>query len=213
MIDEGPLGVPFFMAQAWPSVAYSYAISYGIDRYDPVVFSGPIYSTGSIQGSLNAISINSRYKEEALRFLQLVNTDTYLRDVLHMGIEGKHFEYVNDKSAIRRLRTDWPLVNYQQGSYFIQTPIDTAPSGYWDEVRHQNEIAVPSVMLGFMMDTEPVLTDILNCRSVWYKYKIDLKTGAADPDMVLSGVIEELKANGLDRVIAEAQRQVDEFFR
>ena len=209
MIDETPSGLPFFMAQAWPSVAISYAISNEIERYDPVHFSGPVYSTSSIQGSMNAISVNSKYKREALLLLQLINSDVKLRDMLHMGIEGKHFEYTNNGTAIRRLQTNWPLVNYQQGSYFIQTPLDSVPPGYWDEVRRQNEEALPSVMLGFMLDTEPVITELMNCRSVWEKYVTDLATGAANPDVVLPRLIAELKANGFDKVLAEAQRQVD----
>ncbi|MDR2575731.1 MAG: ABC transporter substrate-binding protein [Treponema sp.] len=213
MIDESPRGKPFFMAQAWPSVAAAYALQEGVEQYDSVRFFGPSYSTGSIQGSMNAISANSKYKKEALRFLQLVNTDKKLRDMLHMGIEGKHFEYVNNGAAINRLRTDWPLVNYQQGSYFIQTPLVTAPPGYWDEVRKQNEEAKPSVMLGFMMDIEPVLSEVMNCRSVWEKYKIDLLTGASDPDKVLPQIMTELKSGGFDKVLKEAQRQVDEFYK
>jgi len=105
------------------------------------------------------------------------------------------------------------LVNYQQGNYFIITPQNTVPPGYWDEVRHQNEIATPSVMMGFMMDIDPVLADLTNCRSAWEKYQYDIITGASDPDEVLPRVIAELKANGLDRVMAEAQRQVDAFFK
>ncbi|MCL2127509.1 MAG: ABC transporter substrate-binding protein [Treponema sp.] len=211
MIDEVPKNRPFFMAQAWPSASYSYAISEGVERYDPVRFFGPCYSTSSIQGSMNALSVNSKYKKEALQLLQLVNSDSKLRDMLHVGIEGKHFEYTGEGPAVRRLRTDWPLVNYQQGSYFIETPLDTVPPGYWDEVRRQNEEAVPSVMLGFMMDIEPVLNEVISCRNAWEKYKTDLDTGAADPDAVLPRVIAELKACGFDLVAAEAQRQVDNF--
>lgn len=213
MVDESPKQRPFFMAQAWPSVAIDYAVSEGVEQYDPVRFFGPSYSTGSIQGSMNAVSANSKYTKEALRLLQLVNSDTKLRDMLHLGIEGKHFEYVNEHNAVRRLRTDWPLVNYQEGSYFIETPLETVPSGYWDEVRKQNEDAVPSVMLGFIMDIEPVQNDIMNCRSVWEKYQNDLLLGAANPDIVLPKVIGELKGAGLDKVMAEAQRQIDEFFK
>ena len=119
---------------------------------------------------MNGISSNSRHKTEALQLLELVNTDTRLRDMLHLGIEGRHFEYVNNGTAIRRIRTDWPLVNYQQGSFFIQTPIDTVPPGFWDEVRRQNEEAIPSVMLGFMMDIEPVMSEVINCRTIWERF-------------------------------------------
>jgi len=80
-------------------------------------------------------------------------------------------------------------------------------------VRQQNEEALPSVMLGFMLDIEPVQNEIVNCRSVWSKYSADLLTGASDPDAVLPKVIAELKASGLELIIAEAQRQVAEYFK
>jgi putative aldouronate transport system substrate-binding protein len=212
MVDETPKYRPFFMAQAWPSVSASYATSAGIEKYVPVQFIGPAYSTDSIQGSMNAISVNSRYKAEALKLLELVNTDAKFRDMLAYGIEGVHFHYVNNGTAVHRDRTDWPLVNYQEGSFFIETPEDTVPPGYWDEVRHLNETATPSVMLGFVMDLEPVQNETINCRNVWNKYYTDLKTGAADPAVTLPKVMAELANAGFDKVMAEAQRQVDAYF-
>jgi len=212
MVDEVPKYRPFFMAQAWPSVAASYATSAGIEKYVPVQFIGPAYSTDSIQGSMNAVSVNSRYKAEALALLELVNTDAKFRDMIAYGIEGVHFHYVNNGTAVHRDRTDWPLVNYQEGSYFIETPEDTVPPGYWDEVRHLNETATPSVMLGFVMDLEPVQNEIINCRNAWGKYYTDLKTGASDPAVTLPKVMAELKSAGFDKVMAEAQRQVDAYF-
>jgi putative aldouronate transport system substrate-binding protein len=210
MVDEVPKYRPFFMAQAWPSVAASYATSAGIEKYTPLRFLGPSYSTDSIQGSMNAISVNSRYKAEALKLLELVNTDTKFRDMLAYGIEGVHFHYVDN--AVHRDRTDWPLVNYQEGSFFIETPEDTVPPGYWDEVRQLNESATPSVMLGFVMDLEPVQNEIINCRNVWNKYYTDLKTGASDPATTLPKVMAELASAGFEKVMVEAQRQVDAYF-
>ena len=211
MAQQATKGRPFFMAQAWPSTKYAFALAEGVEQYDEVKFFGPSYSTASIQGSMNVISANSDYKAEALKLLQLVNTDTKFRDMLHVGIEGNHFEYVNNGTAVKRLRTDWPLVNYQQGNYFIETPLDNVPPGYWDEVRKQNEEAVPSVMLGFMMDLEPIMNEVLNCRSIWERYSFDLKTGASNPDEVIPKIITELKSAGFDKIMAEAQRQVDSF--
>jgi putative aldouronate transport system substrate-binding protein len=213
MVDEWPKNRPFFIAQAWPAVAASYATSGGIEQYDAARFFEPSYSTDSIQGSMNAVSVNSKYKKEALRFLELVNTDPKLRDMIAYGIEGKHFSYVNDGKAVHRIRTDWPLVNYQEGSYFIETPEDTVPPGYWEEVLGQNEEAVPSVLLGFMLDLEPVQMEVSNCRGVFEKYGVDLNTGASDPAVVIPKIIAELKASGFDKIAAEAQRQVDEFFK
>ena len=215
MVDTLPRYRPFFIAQAWPAVAASYATSAGIEKYLPSKYFGPLYSTGSIQGSINCISVNSKYKKEALQLLQLINSDATFRDMMAYGIEGDHFHYVTmpgGRKAVHRDRNDWPLVNYQEGNYFIETPEDTVPAGYWDEVRHLNETAFSSYMLGFTMDLTPVENEIINCRNTWDKYGRDLRTGASDPEKVLPIVIAELRKKGMDKIIAEAQRQIDEFF-
>ncbi|MDR3284959.1 MAG: ABC transporter substrate-binding protein [Treponema sp.] len=214
MVETLPKYRPYFIAQAWPSVAASYATSAAIEKYLPSRFYGPVYSTGSIQGSINCISVNSKYKNEALKLLHLVNSDPKFRDMMAYGIEGDHFHYVtmpDGRRAVHRDRNDWPLVNYQEGNYFIETPEDTAPAGYWDEVRSLNESAVPSQLLGFSMDLTPVENEVINCKNTWMKYYTDIRTGASDPDKMLPGIIAELRKKGMDTIIAEAQRQVDEF--
>ncbi|MDR2478654.1 MAG: ABC transporter substrate-binding protein [Treponema sp.] len=216
MIDQMPRYRPYLIVQAWPSVTGSYATNAGIEKYLAVRFFGPFYSNKSIQGSINCISVNSKYKEEALMLLELVNTDSTFRDMMAYGIEGNHFNYVtmtDGRRAVHRLRNDWPLTNYQEGNYFIETPEDTVPAGYWDEVRYQNENAFPSYLLGFNMDFTPVENEIINCRNTWTKYSTDLRTGASDPGQVLPLVIAELRKKGMDRIIAEAQRQIDSFLR
>ena len=217
MIDTVPRYRPFFSAQAWPAVAASYATSAGIDKYIPSRYFGPLYSTKSIQGSINCISVNSKYKIEALKLLELVNTDPVFRDMISYGIEGDHFQYVtmpdDGRRAVQRLRNDWPLINYQLGNYFILTPENTVAAGYWDEVRHLNETAFSSYILGFTFDITPVENEVINCRNTWDHYYTDLRIGATDPDKTLPVVIAELKKKGLDKIIAEAQRQIDEFVK
>ena len=216
LVNEVPVGGMFMKAQAWPSVAAQFAAQQGVEHFDPVRFFGPVYSTGSIQGSMNAISVNSRYPEEALRLLQLVNTSTTLRDMLAYGIEDRHFNYVHIEGrgrAVNIVNPNWSLTNFQQGNYFIVTPPDSVPATFWQEVQHQNETAIPAVTMGFMMDLSPVLIELTNARIIWDRNATDLMVGAANPDVVLPRVIEELRAVGLDKIIAEAQRQVDEFFQ
>jgi len=215
LIHEPPTGVMFMMVQAWPSIAPIFASMQGVERFEPVQFFGPLYTTASIQGSMNAISVNSRHPEEALRLLQLVNTDPKLRDMLAYGIEGRHFEYVYIEGrgrAVHVINPSWSLTNYQQGNHFIITPTDAVPATFWDEVRHQNEIAVPSVMMGFMMNIAPVMIELTNARMIWERHATDIMVGAADPDVILPRIIEEMRAVGLDRIMEEAQRQVDAFF-
>jgi len=217
MIDSMPKYRPYFIAQAWPAVAGSYATTAGIERYLPAKIWGPVYSTGSIQGSINCVSVNSKYKEKALSLLELANTDPVFRDMLAYGIEGTHFHYVtmpdDGRRAVHKDRTDWPLVNYQEGNYFIETPEDTVPAGYWDQVRALNESADASPLLGFAMDLTPIETEVINCKNTWAKYYTDLRTGASNPDEILPKLIAELRRKGMDKIISETQRQIDIFLK
>ena len=71
---------------------------------------GPIYTTSTIQGSLNAISANSKYKKEALKYLELVNTDPKLRNMLAFGELGVDYNNVDGEKVIERTSDTWPLV-------------------------------------------------------------------------------------------------------
>ena len=46
-----------------------------------------ILSNETVRGSLNMISANSKYPENDLQLLNLVNTDTTLRDMFYYGEE------------------------------------------------------------------------------------------------------------------------------
>ena len=62
------------------------------------------------------------------------------------------------------------------------------------------------------MDIADIQNEVANVNTVWDKYKNDLLTGAVDPETTVPVILEELKAAGLDTVMEEAQRQIDEFF-
>jgi len=61
------------------------------------VFAKPIITTDSISGSQMAISANSKNPARAMKFLNLLNSDPYLHNLICFGIEGDHYTKVNDK--------------------------------------------------------------------------------------------------------------------
>ncbi len=209
---EPPKQLPFFTGIGWPSAASIWQTNNGVAKYDLEKAFGPSYSTDSIQGSMNSISANSKSKTEALKLLELVNTDRKMRDMLAYGIEGVNFSYVKP-TVVKLLTADqWNLARYQQGTFFTMS--DTEGSeGQWDEVRQQNEQATQSVLNGFIFDNRAVMNEVANCKAVWEKYNKELLTGASDPDVAVPAMIRDLNAAGFQSVIAEAQRQVDAFRR
>ncbi len=216
VIDEtgtGHVNDCFLNAQGWPAAAAGWAAANDIEEYvltPPII--GPVYTTSSIQGSLNMISANSPHKEEALKLLELMNTDPYFRTMCAYGPEGEGFEYVDDEhTTIRSIDVGWPWRSYQQGTFFI-LPNEEGAENAWDQVREQNESATNSTCLGFIMDNNGLEDLVATLNTTLSKYNTDLLVGASDPDEVVPKMLEDLRAVGLDDYIAEAQAQVDAYF-
>lgn len=197
------------VAQGWESAAItSWGPSMGKDVAVAKV-GDTLLSNETVRGSLNMISANSKYPEKALQFLDMVNTDTKLRDMFFYGEEGVNFEYTED-NKVHKINTDWPMPGYSQGSFFTVTPEDTDEYG-WDEIKTLNEQAVSSVMLGFTFDTTEVTDKLANCREIWLRYRSEVMTGVLDPEVAVPEIKDQLMAAGFQDVIDAAQAQVDEF--
>ena len=170
----------FFTAQGWSGAADSnWGPNNGIDNCVAIQYGPTVVSNTSVRGSMNAISANCEHPEKALQLLQLVNTDTKVRDLFYYGVEGEDFEYTSDKK------------------------------NQWDEVKALNEAATPSVMIGFDLDTSKIETELANCRAVYEKYKSEFWTGAQDPRELVKTLHDELDKAGWETIRAEAQAQVD----
>lgn len=214
VVTEAPKGLPFFTAQGWPGAATVWQTLNGVEKYDLVKVFGPLYSTESIQGSINVISSASPNKDACLKVLEFANTDHKFRDMLAYGVEGKNFEYVSE-NVVKQLNDSWVqgLAKYTQATFFNMSTTEDSDPNQWVDVQKQNEDATSSSCLGFALDITNVQNEVANCRTAFDKYKFDLLTGASDPEVVLPNIMKELKAAGLDTIIAEAQKQIDEFFK
>ena len=144
----------------------------------------------------------------SLKLLELVNTDTKVRDLFYYGVEGDNFEYTDD-NKVNKLNEDWSMAGYTQGTFFNVSQLASVEFNEWEEVQQLNESATPSVMLGFDMDTSEIETELANCRSVYEKYKSELWTGARDPEELVPKMKSELDAAGWDTIREAAQTQVD----
>lgn len=210
---EADKGKPFISAQGFPGAEIGWQINNGVEKYDIVQNYGPIYTTTTIQGSLNAISANSKYKKEALKYLELVNTDSKLRNMLAYGEEGVDFQKINDEKVIERISDTWPLASYTQGTFFNMATNKGAPEDQWEQVKKLNEQAFASSLLGFSMDITDLSTEVANTKAVWDKYRYELLTGASDPEKMVPKIVSELKAAGMDTIMETAQKQIDAFFK
>lgn len=178
---------------------------------NPVVFI-PLakpYFTGA-SSTLNAISRTSKNPERAMMFLQLVNTDKDLYNLLTYGIEGTHYTKIDDKfikltkDSAYYPNTDWVFGNTTNG-YLPEG----SPANKYELTKQVNDAASVSPYYGFVFNPEPVKTELANTQAAADEYAPGLDSGTVDPDKYLPILQDKLKKAGIDIIIAEEQKQLD----
>lgn len=209
-VTEGQKWTPVSSGQGFPGSEANWSAGSGREMVAHV-WGGPIYSNISIQGSLNAVSASSKYKEEALRWLQFVNLDSKARNMLAYGIEGVHYTDNGDGTITQDpvKKDDYAAPSYAQATYFTMSPVAPNRADQWELVQAWNEQAEASVLLGFSFDTSQVNNQIANCNVVLERYKAELYTGASDPSSAVPQLYLELEEAGLGTIREEMQAQID----
>ncbi|WP_438433301.1 ABC transporter substrate-binding protein [Gorillibacterium sp. sgz500922] len=185
------------------SASYGYPVV-STPAGDPYIFNW------SVMGSMQAISANSAHPEKAMEFLNLLNTDPYLRNLLDSGIEGVHYEKIGD-NMIKNLpgAKNYDMPTFSLGNIMINYLNEGDPANKWEEFKRFNDAGVPAPLLGFNFDTSKVTNELAAVQTVKEEFWVPLMTGSVDPDVYLPKAMEKFKAAGIDTLIREAQSQVD----
>lgn len=171
-----------------------------------------------------AISSQCAYPEKAMEILNLVNTDSKFATMMRFGIEGEHYTYDADgkmtfegtknADASNRAYYNWymaPIGNL----LIVEAPESLAgPDGIMltNMAKYNAECVVPAHM-GFVFDTTPVTNELAACTNVVAEFKDDLANGKLSSEDEVRDVVAEfndkLAANGVDKIVAEVQSQID----
>ena len=181
-------------------------------KYDVVAsqITDSYITNASTTGSMIAVSKNSKNPDKAVEFLNILNTDEYIRNLLNYGIEGTHYESVNEKQIkLTDKASDYSVGYYTLGNLFITKVLDNEPETKWDEFREFNDAAKKSAVLGFKFDTSKVTNEIAAINNVLEEFKSTIYSGSVDVDEYLDKLNKKLKDQGIDRVIEEMQTQLD----
>ncbi|MDR6721626.1 putative aldouronate transport system substrate-binding protein [Paenibacillus amylolyticus] len=179
----------------------------------------PVSTTAHITNTMWGITSNSKSPDKAMEFLNLMYSDKDISNLLIWGIEGKHYkvlsgnvidfpEGVNEQNSGYRLNAGWMF-----GNQFIAYVWRGTDPDIWEKVKQFNESAVKSKALGFTFDPTSVKTEIAAIGNVISQYRLPLETGSVDPDNVLPKFLDNLKIAGIDKVIEEKQRQLDQWVK
>ncbi len=185
-----------------------------ISRYD-----GAYLSTSSIRGSMTAVSSFSEHPQEALKLIELMNTDPWYRETARYGIEGKHYTRNEDGTVTRTElgSSNMGVQAYAQGHYTVgaleASPFPEVPTDLhqWETTMKNYETATLSAAMGFTPDLAPVETQCLAIKQIIEEYRAELYTGTSDPEVVIPEMLARMEEVGLRDVIAEVQAQLNAF--
>jgi putative aldouronate transport system substrate-binding protein len=195
-------------ADGFPYADVSWTQNGGYDVVSTLRYQ-PYFTTGSVQGSMQAISVNSEHPEAAMEVLNLANSDSKFRNMLAYGIEGKNYEKTGD-NTIKVLNDGWNAAAFSQATFFNGLyAVDPAPGNMWDDVKKFNGTAKSSPILGFVLDDSKIQTQLAVVKNAYAKYKAQVTTGVADPNEVVPKMIKDLEDAGINDVIKEAQDQIN----
>lgn len=181
-------------------------------------FDGPYMSTSAVQ-SMTAVSAYTDHPVEALKLIELMNTDPWYRETARYGIEGKHYIRNYDGTVIRKTEgvENMGVQAYAQGhvtlgaleaSQFPEVPTDTHQ---WEKTMAGYANATVSAVMGFTPDLSPVKDECSAIKEVILEYCPKLYTGTVDPDEVMPEMLNRMEKAGLRKVMDVIQRQLDAF--
>lgn len=182
-----------------------------------VIVSPDVCYTQTTNGILYGISSNSEDPEKAMILLNWIFKTKEANDLLNWGIEGRDYvvkddgtldfpEGVTTENANYHMDFGWALVN-QYNSY-VWT--GNAPD-IWDQYQAVRDGAQLSKAYGFFFDTAPVINEVSALTAVSEEYLNSIGTGAVDPETAIAEFNQKLYDAGLQTVMDEKQKQLDEW--
>jgi putative aldouronate transport system substrate-binding protein len=185
-----------------------------------------LMSNGYVRAFLQAISVQSDNPERAAMFLELVNSDPVVANLLRFGIEDQHYEVVSEgRIDVTNSPRNGGGRGYQDYGYYFwyggqfgnilagHTPIFVSDE-FSQKLDDLNNSAVDGINLGFTFDQTPVANEIAATANVIEEYdsRSNLLSGmVTDVDATVDDFLKKLEDNGVQKIIDEAQRQLTEW--
>lgn len=197
-----------------PGMEENFEKQMGGRKVQTQVIDPPFVNTANIIATMNCVNARTKYPDLCVKFLDLINRNVdNIYNTLVFGIEGKHYNKTGDNRVEKIADSGYDLSGYswELGNNFNAYVYGSQADDLWEQTAKINEGAEVSMILGFSFDIEPVQTELSSCQAVVDEYLGPIARGSVDVDTELPKFLEKLEAAGVDKVIAEAQRQIDEW--
>ena len=163
--------------------------------------------------TMTAISATSRYPEKAMQFIVEVNTNKEVFDLCAYGIEGQHYDRISDTHIKIKDESGYkPGGNWKYGCIFTGSLLEGYEDDLWDQIKKVNDESDKSVLLGFVADTDPVVTIISQLATVLGEYG-ELNNGTSSNfDAKLAEFEQKLEKAGKQELVEFAENLIYKYF-
>ncbi|WP_164821227.1 ABC transporter substrate-binding protein [Paenibacillus koleovorans] len=201
------------IATLMPGIEESLKTTYKAEQY-VIPFGQAMLTTPNAIATMTAVSTTSKNPERAVMFIELLNTDKELYNLFVWGLEGIDYKKIGD-NRIESLPTSkyGPAPGWMYGNQFNSFVKGEQTDDVWVQTKALNDSATVSTIYGFNFSPDPVKTEIANTAAIINEYKANFNTGMyrADTEKVYTEFLAKLKTAGIDKVMAEKQKQIDAF--
>ena len=173
--------------------------------------------TGYTCGALNVVNAQTDYPESACKLLEILDNDKYLGTILRFGLEGTHWTMTDNGQADCTIGLD-SKIKYWYGVQIgditnVVLPTDVEPT-FHEALEEMNKNALFSANLGFTVDSTPVEAEVAAVNGTYAEYisATNILSGMMtdeETDARIAEFNEKLKGNGIDKILAEYQSQLD----
>ena len=169
-------------------------------------------SASDILGATWCVASKSQYPEQALKFIELLDTDYQVQNLLAFGIEGEHYTLEDGKVKLADNYTErYASRTYLTGDLRVRALMVGESDDRNALYEAFNNEAALEPNTGFLPDTEAISGQIAASVNVINEYGKLLGNGAVDPDTYLPMFLSALEEAGFNEVINEIQAQYDAF--
>ncbi len=186
---------------------------FGDSKYEfaQVGIEEPIIDYLAGTGSMTAVSSTSKNPARVMRFINLLNSDPYVKNLVVYGVEGKHYKKIDDKTVepIEKSGYDMYANSWTLGNVFLDYLTTKDDPEKYEKLRAFNEEAKDYPVNAYLPSeiTDPakkqINTEISNTIS---NYEKQLALGAVDVEPTLNEFLETLEKVGY----AERLKDLDE---
>ena len=211
MFRDGKAASRIHGMDAWKSLSIEHP-EYDLQYYPGWPFS---FKTAAMQDGM-AIPAASKNPERALMFLEKLRQDQSYYNLLTYGIEGKHYEITPD-DQIKALNIDaFALEGYCSWGFkslkFFKEPVG-APAKLKEVKDKVKSLTVENKYVLFVPNLDPIKNETAAVLNVMQQYAVPMNYGYVEPVKGLATLKEKLKAAGSEKVMAELQKQLDEYLK